>query len=118
MSESQKRTGGLVVAGSHAPINFQLVEKAFYFVTVSVKVFIVRPLVEPVLFRWNHYVHALGSQACNDGVGAVGFIGINGLRINAFKQTQGLGTVGPLTRREVNPQRIAQRINDGMDFRG
>ena len=80
-------------------------------------VFILRLLVHSVAFGGNHYRYLVVSQAGNNGVGLVDFIGHYRLAVKVFQRDQGLSsTVGSPPRREHYLWGVTQGVNESVNL--
>ena len=118
MSEGEKRGGGLIVAGGQAAVLLEPVEEAFDFVAVGVQVVVQPPCGAPAaLAGHDHRRPGLGNFG-DQRVGVVSLISQYGPNGQACQQVRGHGAIGLLARRERQPQRVAQRVYDGVKLAG
>ena len=73
---------------------------------------------DPIGLGWNDRHDASALERLDQGIGVIGLVGQEGLRFDLFEQRRGLADIGGLSRRERQGDRIAERIDDGMDLRG
>ncbi len=64
----------------------------------------------------DHRLDAAHGQGVDETVGVIPFVGDEGLRLEFGEQRLGLGDVVRLTAGQADRQRIAERVDDGVDL--
>ena len=116
MHHSQEAAGGFIVARGQPAKLLQATEKALDFVAVSIQISVNHALKEAVLFAWNHRFGTEGGHAGEYGVRIVDFVGqYVACARSGRQQFRYASAIGLLAEHHV--QRVAQRVDDGVDFR-
>ena len=114
----KERVGELVVAGCDGAILFELAEKPLDEIAFAIEGKIGIARRDPIGLGWNDRHDASALELLDQGIGIIGLVGQEGLGLDLVEQRRGLADIGRLSRRERQGDRIAERIDDGMDLRG
>ena len=119
MKHSQKAAGGLVVARGQTAKLLEAAEKALDFIAVPVQVAVNHALDEAVFLAGNDHRRAKFFDQRHDAVGVIGFVRqyVAG-PAGPGQQLSGPAAIRLLARAKHQTQRIAQGIDQGMDFGG
>ena len=74
------------------------------------------PLFQPIRFGRHDDLRSLLSGQIQEMIGVVGLVGNGLIRMKARNQVTGRDNVMDIAAREMNPDRIAQFINNSMDL--
>ena len=118
MQAREEISRGFFVAGGDAAELFDKVEEAFDEVAFGVerKVAVARDLA--IRFWRDDRLDGAHFEARNEAVGVIGFIGEEGFGLQLGGERFGLVDVVDLPAGETERQRIAQGVDDHMDFGG
>ena len=92
-------------------------EEAFDEISLAIERKVAIALNFPVGFRRDDDLDGSSRQTFNEVVGVVTLVGKHSFRLDKRQQRLGLGDVVDLTAREAECQRIAEGIDDHVDFR-
>ena len=109
---------GFLVACCDASEVFDELEESFDQIALPVKRVIAFAFVLAVCLWRDDRLDPARPEAGNVGVGVVALIGENGLWLDLCGQRFSLGNVVNLTFGQSERERVSQRIDDHMDFRG
>ena len=119
VDRAKKVSGGFIVAGRNGAKLFESGEAVFNQMPCLVELLSVGAGDRSVGFRRDHDGLAGCSQWFNHSrIGIKRLVGNNGVRIQTGEQRIGPVQIMRLSRREINAQRVAQRIAGGVDFGG
>lgn len=90
----------------------------FYPIALLVQRFVVVAEDCPVRSRWDHHQGPSLLNPFDQLIRIIACVGKHGVGAEPFQQRPGLCTVMPFASRHDEPERIAQRIAHGMQFRG
>lgn len=117
MYHSQKAAGRFIVARGQSSKLLEATKKAFDFIAVAVKISVNHPLDKAVFFAWNH---GLGTHSGHTGkysVRVLGFVSQHVACACGGRQQVGCTpAIGLLAGAEYHAQRVAQRVDYGVDF--
>ena len=116
MNERQEGLGELVVTRGDASELLDAVEETLDQIATFVDVPIERAGSQPMGTRRNNRLAALRSDCLDEGIRVVAFVGHDEFGWLVLDQCLGLLDIRDLTRRENNPQRIAQGIDCNMQL--
>ena len=116
MDSSEEVSGGFFIAGCNASELFEDVEETLDEIAFGVKRKITFAAHFAVGFGRDHRLDTAHGQGFDEAVGVVTLVGDEGLRLNFGQQRFGLGDVVSLTAGQADRQRIAERVDDGVDF--
>ena len=108
---------GLFVARCDGSELLDDVEEAFDEVALAIECEVAVALLLAVRSRRYHSLDLAHFKALYEAIGVVAFIGDERLRIDLLGERFGLRDVVDLTAGEAHGERIAERIDDGVDFR-
>ena len=114
----KERVGELVVAGCNGAILFELAEKSLDEIAFAIEGKIGVARLTAIGLGWNDRHDASALERLDQGIGVLGLVGQEGRGLDLVEQRRGLADIGGLSRRERQGDRIAERIDDGMDLRG
>ena len=77
---------------------------------------VIRSLLHAIGFRWNYRFNVALRQVLQHMIGIVGFVCQHSISVDAFYQCLRMRNIGHMSTTEQAAQRIAQRIDCGMDF--
>ncbi len=107
------------IAGRQTTKLFQPLKEALNVGSRSIQIFVIASLDPPRDFRWNHRGGPTLFNGIQHGLGIIGFIGQHGPDPAQISQQRGpLRYIGRLSTREQKPHRIAQCIDQRVDFGG
>lgn len=116
MDSSEEVSGGFFIAGCNASELFEDVEETLDEIAFGVERKIAFAAHFAVGFGRDHRLDTAHGQSFDEAVGVVTLVGDEGLRLNFGQQRFGLGDVVSLTAGQADRQRIAERVDDGVDF--
>jgi hypothetical protein len=97
---------------------FELVEEALDEVSFAVEGKIAEALDDAVCFGWNNDASANHFDTGNDGITVIALVAEHVAGLDAIQQKYGLSAVGNIAGCQNEPQRIAARVAQGMQFGG
>lgn len=112
----EKRIGELVVTCGDCAKSLELAEESFDEVAFAIEREVGFTRLDAIGFGRNHRSNAPLVERLDQGVGVIRFVRKEGFRLDLFKQWSRLADIGGLARRQRNGDRIAERIDDDMDF--
>lgn len=114
----QECVGQFVVAGGDGAEVFEFVEEPFNEVALAIQSKVCIARFDPIGLRRNDRHDPPSLKGANQGVGIIGFISQKRLGFDRLQQRFCLTDVRGLPRRERQGDRIAQRVDDGVDLGG
>ena len=117
---AQKADSSFVIASGNGAVLFEFGEEVFNEMPGLVELLIIGALVEAVRFRGDDNGHPrLFEHREHPLLGIIGFIGKQRVNFVYDSRQQNIRPVEimRLSRRQMKPRRVAQRIAGGMDFR-
>ena len=118
MESSEEVTGGLLVAGCDGSELFDEVEEPLDEIAFGIEGEIAFAFDLAVLFRGYHRDDAADFEAFNEAIGVISFVADKRLRRDLSKERLSLGDLVDLAFGEAERQRIAESIDDDVDFGG
>lgn len=91
---------------------------SFHQIALPVQHFVVVAEDRTVRPRWDHHQGPGLLNPFDKRIRIIALVGKHGVGVEPIQQRLGLGTVMPFTPRHDEPERIAQRLAHGMQFRG
>jgi hypothetical protein len=117
MHHSQKAASRFIVARCQPAKLFETTEKAFNFVAVAVEISVNHALDQAILFAGNHRLSPNSGHFGEHGIGIIGFVGQHvASTFGGREQLRYAPAIGLLAGTEHHAQRVAQRVDEGMDF--
>lgn len=116
MDSGEEVLGGFFIAGCDASELFEEVEETLDEVALGVKREITFAAHFAVGFGWDHRLDSAHGQGFDEAVGVVTLVGDEDLRLDFGQQRFGLGDVVNLTAGQADRQRVAERVDDGVDL--
>ena len=118
MNSGEEIPGKFIVARGDSAEVFELVEEALDEIAFAVERVVACPLHFAVGLWGNHRADVAALESVDQGIGVVGLIGEQGAWIGAVDQRLRAAQIVRLPRRKHQFDRIAQGIDQGMDFGG
>jgi hypothetical protein len=118
MDSCEEVSSGFFVAGCDCPELFESIEETLDEVAFGVEGEVAWAVDLAVSLGRDHRLDAAHGQGSDETVGVVTFVSDEGLRLDFGEQRFGLGYVVSLTARQADRQRIAERIDDGVNLGG
>jgi hypothetical protein len=116
MEAGEEIAGSFFVAGSDASEMLDDIEEAFDEVSLAVERKVTWSLDLAVGLGWDDHRDTARFEIFDEAVGVIALIAEKGSRLDLVGQQFGLLDVVNLSPREAEYQRIAERIDDGMDL--
>lgn len=117
MHHSQEAASRFIVARGQPAKLLEATEKAFDFGAVAVEVAVNHALEQAVFFTGNHDVGPDGGHAGEHRVRIIGFVSQYVARtLGGRQQLRRASTIRLLAGAEHHAQRVAQRVNDDVNF--
>jgi hypothetical protein len=117
MDGPEERVGKLVVTCSDRPETLEFAEEPLDEVTFAIEGEVGFALYASAGIVWYDRSDAAFVQGLDQGVGVVSLVGEERVRFDLFEQGCCLGQIMGLARSERQGDRIAQSVDDGVDFR-
>ena len=111
-------SGEFVISGCDGSEVFEYVEEPFDQIALTIEREIARPLDAPVALGRDDWLDPALFEGPDQAVGVVGLVGEEGPRFNVFQERLCLAEVGGLAWGQAEGDRIAQRIDEGVDLGG
>ncbi len=108
----------LIVTRGDAPEVFDAIEKAFNEIASCVDMGIKVARVLTIRARWNHRLRTTGVDGVDQRPRIIGFGGDHLFNLQASQQGFGLGHIMGVSRTQETPNRIPERIDQGMKLGG
>jgi hypothetical protein len=119
VNTGQEASGGLVIAGGDGPELLELGEEVLDQMPGLVEVFVKGARCLAGIPRWDdHRLAGLGQRREHALVGIERLVGNEGVRFQPGQKSIRSGQVVLLTAREMEADRIAERIHQGVDLGG
>lgn len=118
MNSSEEVSRGFFVARCYSPEVFDSIEETFDEIAFGVKREVAGALNPAVGLGRDDRDDAAHLEAADEAVGIVSLVGDHGFRLDLGGKRFGLGNVVDLASGEADGERIAERIDDGMDLGG
>jgi hypothetical protein len=96
----------------------EFIEEALDEIALAIECEVAGPWRLAVGLWWNHRSNVALSERVEQRVGVVGLITNQGMRIGIVEQQLGASQIVGLPRREPHLDRIAEGIDEGVDFGG
>ena len=116
MDSCEEVSSGFFVAGCDGSELFESIEETLDEVAFGVEGEVACAVELAIGLGRDHRLDAAHGQGFDETVGVVTFVGDEGLRLDFGQERFGLGDVVGLTARQADRQRIAERIDDGVDL--
>lgn len=116
MDSGEEVLGGFFIAGCDASELFEEVEETLDEVALGVKREITFAAHFAVGFGRDHRLDSAHGQGFDEAVSVVTLVGDEDLRLDFGQQRFGLGDVVNLTAGQADRQRVAERVDDGVDL--
>jgi hypothetical protein len=115
---SEEVPGELVIAGCDSSEVFEGIEEAFDQVALAIEGEVARPLDYAIGLGRDDRLDPPLLKGQDQAVGVIGLVGEEGLRLDVFQERLGLAEIRGLAWGQGEGDRIAQRIDEGVDFGG
>lgn len=116
MDSCEEVSSGFFIAGRDGSELFESIEETLDEVAFGVEGEVACAGGPAVGLGRDHRLDAAHRQGFDETVGVVTFVGDEGLRLDFGQERLGLGDVVGLTAGQADRQRIAERVNDGVDL--
>ena len=118
MNAPEKILRELVVTCGDGTKVLEFIEEALDEIALAIECEVAGPWRLAVGLWWNHRSNVALSERVEQRVGVVGLITNQGMRIGIVEQQLGASQIVGLPRREPHLDRIAEGIDEGVDFGG
>lgn len=118
MQAREEVTRGLFITGGDGPKLLDEIEESLDEVPLGVEREIAIPFDRAICFWGNDRPDRAHFKALDEAVGVIGFIGEEGFGLHLGGERFGLVDVVDLSACEAERQRVAQGVDDHMDFGG
>ena len=118
LDASEEISREFVVARGDGAKVFEFIEEALDEIALAIECEVAGPWRLAVGLWWNHRSNVALSERVEQRVGVVGLITNQGMRIGIVEQQLGASQIVGLPRREPHLDRIAEGIDEGVDFGG
>ena len=116
MDSGEEVSGSLLVAGGDGSEMFESIEEALDEIAFGVEGEVAFAERFAVGLGRDHRHDAAHGQSFDEAVGVVTFVGDEGVRLDFGEERFGLGDVVDLTAGQADRQRIAERVDNGVDL--
>jgi hypothetical protein len=110
--------GELVIARGDGAEVFEFVKEPFNEVALAIQGEVGVSRLDAIRFGRDDWLYAPLLKGVDQGIGIIGFVSQERFRGNLIQQWLGLADVGCLARGKRQSDRIAKRIDDGVDLGG
>ena len=117
MHECKEVWSRLLISSGHTPELFDQVDEPLHLLPVLVQMFVIITWHFPVLLRRDHRLTPLSLRRRHDRIAIVRLVEAIGSRLMPFYQRLGLRDVRHLTSGQDELDRIAQGVDQNVDFR-
>jgi hypothetical protein len=118
LDAGEECAGKLIVAGRYSSELFQIIEESFDQVALSIKGEIGGALRDPICLGRDDRRDAAFLQRLDQGIRIISFVGQESFRFDLFEKRFRHTDVGSLAWRQCDRNRIAQGVDERMDFCG
>ena len=118
MDAGEENLGELVVARGDSPEMLELVEETLNEIAFAVEGEVARARGFSVGFGWDDWDDRSIVEGGDEGVGVEGLVGDQSAGIDGFDQRFGAGEIVILARAEHHLDRIAEGVDQGVNFGG
>ena len=116
MQSGEKIARGLLVARRDGSKMFDYIEETLDEIAFAVEREIAIAFEAAIGFGRDDYLDPARRQAIDEAIGVISFVGEQGFGLDKRRERLGLADVVHLPARETERQRIAQGVDDDMDF--